>query len=95
MLRTSRQACRTLARKTGDSALAESRLVPTADGRSRTQRDRDSALADRASTSLIGLVEARGEELRRRQRNAGMSAWELAALLGVRVPRHRPCVSDA
>lgn len=56
--RTSRQARRTLAPMTGDGTpAAESRLVPAGDGRSRTQRERDQALAARASTSLLGLID--------------------------------------
>ncbi|MFD5114273.1 Mu transposase C-terminal domain-containing protein [Streptomyces sp. NPDC058391] len=55
--RASRQARCTLAPMTSDSAPAESRLVPVADGRDRTQRDRDRALAARASTSLLGLID--------------------------------------
>ncbi|MFE9240519.1 hypothetical protein [Streptomyces sp. NPDC007007] len=43
---------------TGDGTpAAESRLVAAADGRVRTQRDRDAALAARASTSLLGLID--------------------------------------
>ncbi|GGV45261.1 hypothetical protein GCM10010293_53150 [Streptomyces griseoflavus] len=56
--RATRQARRTLAPMTGDSAApAESRLVPAADGQVRTRRDRDAALAARASTSLLGLID--------------------------------------
>ncbi|MFC8898523.1 Mu transposase C-terminal domain-containing protein [Streptomyces cinereoruber] len=55
--RASRQARRTLAPMTGDNAPAESRLVPAADGQARTQRERDAALAARASTSLLGLID--------------------------------------
>ncbi|MER6018827.1 Mu transposase C-terminal domain-containing protein [Streptomyces anulatus] len=55
--RASRQARRTLAPMTGDAAPAESRLVAAADGRSRTQRERDAALAARSSTSLLGLID--------------------------------------
>ncbi|WP_281154665.1 hypothetical protein [Streptomyces sp. HYC2] len=43
---------------TGDgTAPTESRLVPAAGGALRTQRDRDAALAARASTSLLGLID--------------------------------------
>ncbi|MFE0206885.1 hypothetical protein [Streptomyces sp. NPDC058985] len=42
---------------TGDSPPAESRLVAAADGRTRTQRERDAALAACASTSLLGLID--------------------------------------
>ncbi|WP_326791685.1 hypothetical protein OHA79_03360 [Streptomyces sp. NBC_00841] len=43
---------------TGDGTpAAESRLVPAGDVRSRTQRERDQALAARASTSLLGLID--------------------------------------
>ncbi|MFJ9079366.1 Mu transposase C-terminal domain-containing protein [Streptomyces sp. NPDC102278] len=56
--RASRQARRTLAPMTGDGAPpAESRLVPEGDGRTRTQREHDQALAARASTSLLGLID--------------------------------------
>ncbi|MFE4384404.1 hypothetical protein [Streptomyces cyaneofuscatus] len=43
---------------TGDSPPAESRLVAVADGRTRTQRERDAAPAARASTSLLGLIDS-------------------------------------
>lgn len=56
--RATRQARRTLAPMTGDGTPpAESRLVPEGDGRTRTQRERDQALAARASTSLLGLID--------------------------------------
>ncbi len=49
---------RELAPMTGDgTAAVESRLVAATDGRARTQQDRDQALAARASTSLLGLID--------------------------------------
>ncbi|WP_331747611.1 Mu transposase C-terminal domain-containing protein (plasmid) [Streptomyces sp. NBC_00853] len=56
--KASRRARRELAPMTGDGAApTESRLVAAADGRARTQRDRDQALTARASTSLLGLTD--------------------------------------
>ncbi|MFE7235933.1 Mu transposase C-terminal domain-containing protein [Streptomyces sp. NPDC057596] len=56
--RASRRARRELAPMTGDGAPpAESRLIAAADGRARTQHDRDQALAAKASTTLLGLTD--------------------------------------
>ncbi|WP_331718491.1 Mu transposase C-terminal domain-containing protein [Streptomyces virginiae] len=56
--KAAKRARRELAPMTGDGATpAESRLVSAADGRARTQHDRDQALAAKASTSLLGLTD--------------------------------------
>ncbi|MEU1485799.1 Mu transposase C-terminal domain-containing protein [Streptomyces sp. NPDC005752] len=56
--KAAKRARRELAVMNGDGAApAESRPVTATDGRARTQRDRDQALAARASTTLLGLTD--------------------------------------